>query len=172
MARLTRLPETIYDYNFVQLARQEPHACTRERLLGMAHLQKHGSLTRTAQALFVHITTVQNWLNRFRREGLAGLQEKPRPGRANKLTGDQLARLPELIDELTAEKPGGRVKGKDIQARLAAQFGVHSTCSCIDRAGRGSPYVPNTPRVILLLKQALKKLCHPSQSMATGRGNG
>ena len=131
MARPTRLPEAIYDYNFVQLARQEPHACTRERLLGMAHLQKHGSLTRTAQALFVHITTVQNWLNRFRREGLAGLREKPRPGRANKLTGEQLARLPELIGELTAEKPGGRVKGKDIQARLAAQFGVHYALSSL-----------------------------------------
>ena len=74
---------------------------------------------------------MQNWLNRFRREGLAGLQEKPRPGRANKLTGDQLARLPELIDELTAEKPGGRVKGKDIQARLASQFGVHYALSSL-----------------------------------------
>ena len=102
-----------------------------DRLLGMAHLQKHASLTRTAEALFVHITTVQNWLNRFRREGLAGLREKPRPGRANKLTGEQLARLPELIDELTAEKPGGRVKGKDIQARLAAQFGVHYALSSL-----------------------------------------
>ena len=74
---------------------------------------------------------MQNWLNRFRREGLAGLREKPRPGRANKLTGEQLARLPELIDELTAEKPGGRVKGKDIQARLAAQFGVHYALSSL-----------------------------------------
>ena len=46
MARPTRLPEAIYDYNFVLLARQEPHACTRERLLGMAHLQKHGSVRR------------------------------------------------------------------------------------------------------------------------------
>ena len=98
MARLTRLPEAIYDYNFVQLARQEPHACTRERLLGMAHLQKHGSLTRTAEALFVHITTVQNWLNRFRHEGLAGLQEKPRPRRANKLTDEQHDRINDHID--------------------------------------------------------------------------
>ena len=131
MARPTRLPESIYDYNFVQLARQEPHACTREQLLGMAHLQKHGSLTRRAEALFVHITTVQNWLNRFRREGLTGLREKPRPGRATKLTDDQLAKLPELIDELAAQKPGGRVKGKDIQAQLAAQFGVHYNLSSL-----------------------------------------
>ena len=118
MARPTRLPELIYDYNFVQLARQESHACTRERLLGMAHLQKHGSLTRTAEALFVHITTVQNWLNRFRQEGLAGLKEKHRSGRTNKLTHEQLVQLPELIDELTAQKLGGRVKGQDIQERL------------------------------------------------------
>ena len=131
MARPTQLPEAIYDHNFVQLARRESHACTRERLLGMAHLQKHGSLTRTAEALFVHITTVQNWLNRFRREGLAGLQEKPRPGRAKKLTDEQLARLPELIDELAAEQPGGCIKGKAIQARLASRFGVHYALSSL-----------------------------------------
>ena len=124
MARPTRLPELIYDYDFVQLARQESHACTRERLLGMAHLQKHGSLTRTAEALFVHITTVQNWLNRFRREGLVGLKEKHRSGRINKLTHEQLVQLPELIDELAAQQPGGRVKGKAIQARLSEQLGV------------------------------------------------
>ena len=54
MVRSTRLPKAIYDYNFVQLARWEPHACTRKLLLGMAHLQKHGSLTRTAEALLVN----------------------------------------------------------------------------------------------------------------------
>ena len=50
MARNTQLPETINDYNFVRLARQERHACTRERLLGMAHLQTHSSLTRTGRS--------------------------------------------------------------------------------------------------------------------------
>ena len=125
MARTTRLPTVIHDYNFVKLARQERHACTRERLLGMAHLQKHGSLTRTADALFVHITTVQHWLNRFRREGLAGLQEKPRPGRSTKLTDEQLEQLPTLMNALVSERSGGRVKGKDIQQKLREEFGVH-----------------------------------------------
>ena len=101
MARVAQLPESLYDHDFVRLARQEKHACTRERLLGMAHLQKHGSLTRTAEALFVNITTVQNWINRFRQDGLTGLQEKQRSGRPHKLTNDQLQQLPSLLDELT-----------------------------------------------------------------------
>ncbi len=128
MARPTRLPEALYDYHVVPLARQEPHAGTRQRSLGMAHWQQHGSLTCTANvydALWVYMTKGQNWLNRLRREGLAGLQATPRPGCANKFTDKQLARLPEGIDELTAEPPAGGVKGQDSQARLAAQFGVH-----------------------------------------------
>ena len=94
MARIAQLPDTLYTYDFACLAKREQHACTRERLLGMAHLQKHGSLTRTAEALFVHITTVQSWLNRLRKDGLLGLKEKPRPGRPHKLTKDQLSGLP------------------------------------------------------------------------------
>ena len=124
MARVAQLPESLYDHDFVRLARQEKHACTRERLLGMAHLQKHGSLTRTAEALFVNITTVQNWINRFRQDGLTGLQEKQRSGRPHKLTNDQLQQLPSLLDELASKKVGGRVKGEDIQAKIKEQFGI------------------------------------------------
>ena len=131
MARIAQLPDTLYTYDFIRLARREQHACTRERLLGMAHLQKHGSLTRTAQALFVHITTVQSWLNRFRKEGLLGLQEKPRSGRPHKLTKDQLTRLPCLLNDLTSQKAGGRVKGKEIQAAIQEQFGVNYNLSSL-----------------------------------------
>jgi transposase len=125
MARITRLPVQIYEYDFVNLARKEQHACTRERLLGMAHLQSHGSLTKTAAALFVAITTVQNWLNRFRRDGLAGLQEKSRPGRPCKLTKEQLLKLEFLLEEWTLNQSGGRLKGKDIQLKICETFGVH-----------------------------------------------
>lgn len=125
MARITHLPSTIHDYDFVKLARTEPHAPTRERLLGMAHLQHHGSLKRTAEALFVSVTSVQNWLNRFRCEGLSGLQEKARPGRSSHLSQEQLPQLAKIIGDLEAEQPGGRVKGKAILARLETTLGVH-----------------------------------------------
>ena len=131
MARITQLPDTIYAHNFVRLARREQHACTRERLLGMAHLQKHGSLTRTAEALFVHITTVQSWLNRFRKDGLPGLEEKPRSGRPHKLTKDQLDQLPHLLNDLISQKSGGRVKGKEIQRAIQEQFGVKYNLSSL-----------------------------------------
>jgi transposase len=125
MGRTTNTPPEIYDYDFVKLARNESHACTRERLLGMAHIQKHGSLTRTAEALFVHITTVQSWLNRFRREGLEGLNEKLRAGKKSHLTDDQLVILEKRLIEWSEALPGGRLTGKMIQDKIQQEFGVH-----------------------------------------------
>jgi len=124
MGRGACLPKELYEYDFVRLARQESHACTRERLLGMAHLKKHGSLTRTSEALFVAVGTVHSWLKRFRENGLEGLQEKPRSGRPEKLTQKQVDELEKEIETLTSEKNGGRIKGKDIQARIEEKFGV------------------------------------------------
>lgn len=121
MARITQLPTTLYNYDFVKLARTESHARTRQRLIGMAHLQQHGSLKRTAQALFVSVISVQNWLNRFRREGLEGLREKARAGRPAYLSPVELERL---IQTLEAEREGGRIKGKEIQSRLQSDLGV------------------------------------------------
>ncbi len=124
MGRIANLPKDLYEHDLLRVARRESHACTRERLLGMAHLQKHGSLTETSKALFISMTTVQSWLNRFRENGLKGLQEKPRSGRPEKLTKEQLHELEKEIEILTSEQEGGRIKGKDIQEKIEEKFGV------------------------------------------------
>ncbi len=125
MPRATNLPIEINNYNFIKLARQERHACTRERLLGMAHLQEHGSLTKTSKALFVSVTTVCNWLNRFRASGIEGLKEKSRAGRPSKLDQLPVNVLETLIEQLINASTGGRIKGKDIQNKLSKDYGIN-----------------------------------------------
>ena len=91
----------------------------------MAHLQKHSSMKHAAEELDVSVATVNNWRNRFTREGLQGLKDKHRSGRKSKLTDEQMDQLPALINGLVALKPHKRVLITDIQAQIAKQFDVH-----------------------------------------------
>ncbi|MBF0187312.1 MAG: helix-turn-helix domain-containing protein, partial [Magnetococcales bacterium] len=76
MGRKLTLPPGIKETDFADLAKKEPHPRTRIRLLGMAHIRDGKGLEETAQILKVHWKSVQNWVNRFKHEGVEGLQEK------------------------------------------------------------------------------------------------
>ncbi len=76
------LPDTMSDFDFAALARTEQHARTRIRFLGMAHLNEGYLYREVAQFLGVHLTTVQDWVQRFSEKGLDGLRESPRSGHA------------------------------------------------------------------------------------------
>ena len=77
------------DFDFAALARTEQHARTRIRLLGVAHLKEGYLYREVAQFLGVHLTTVQDWVQRFSAEGLDGLRESPRSGATRQLSSDQ-----------------------------------------------------------------------------------
>jgi transposase len=61
----------------------------RARLVWLAH-QGH-KVPAIAQELGLCPATVRTWLKRFNRQGLAGLQEQPRPGRPPQYTPDQVS---------------------------------------------------------------------------------
>jgi transposase len=70
----------------VETSRQLAHSRTaagrtveRARIVWLAHQGRR--VPAIAQALHRPPTTVRSWLRRFQRQGLAGLQEQPRPGR-------------------------------------------------------------------------------------------
>jgi transposase len=72
------LPEGLEAHDFHSLAKNEPHARTRIRFLGMTHLQAGWSTHDIATALGVHDTTMHSWALRFNTVGLDGLQESSR----------------------------------------------------------------------------------------------
>ncbi|MDD2725223.1 MAG: helix-turn-helix domain-containing protein, partial [Methylovulum sp.] len=72
-------------HDFHLLAKNEAHARTRVRFLGMAHLKDGLSISDVAKALRVHETTVHGWVQRFSAQGLDGIIESSRSGAKRKL---------------------------------------------------------------------------------------
>jgi transposase len=80
----------------VETMRQLAHSRTaaartveRARRVWLAHQGRR--VPAIAQELHRTPTTVRSWLMRFHRQGLAGLQEKPRPGRPPRYTPEQVS---------------------------------------------------------------------------------
>jgi transposase len=63
----------------------------RARIIWLAHQGRR--VPAIAQELHLTPTTVRSWLMRFNRQGLAGLQEKPRPGRPPLYTPEQVSEV-------------------------------------------------------------------------------
>lgn len=89
MVRSEVLPMGLIEHEFAEMARTEPHAATRLRYLGMAHIQNGKRYTEVAKALKVHAKTVRGWLMRFAACGLEGLKEQPHSGARRKLPAAQ-----------------------------------------------------------------------------------
>jgi transposase len=82
----------------METIRQLAHARTapartveRARIVWLAHQGRR--VPAIAQELHLTPTTVRSWLMRFNRQGLAGLQEKPRPGRPPIYTPEQVSEV-------------------------------------------------------------------------------
>ena len=82
----------------VETIRQLAHSRTapartveRARMIWLAHQGRR--VPAIAQELHLTPTTVRSWLMRFNHQGLAGLQEKPRPGRPPIYTPEQVSEV-------------------------------------------------------------------------------
>lgn len=113
------------EYDFADLAKNESHARTRIRFLGMAHLNNGHTYREVAQFLAVHLTTVQGWVQRFSAEGIDGLRESPRSGATRKLMADQEEAFKFAVLALGEQREGGRITGHTIHALLAEQFDIY-----------------------------------------------
>ena len=71
------------------LARREPDPRTRVRLLGVANALSGIAIDQAARAVGAGRATLYGWLGRYRREGVAGLRDRPRSGRPRLLTPEQ-----------------------------------------------------------------------------------
>ncbi|WP_443263373.1 helix-turn-helix domain-containing protein [Vibrio sp. S12_S33] len=80
-----------------------------ERLLALAHFKGRRSRTQIAQFLKVSGTSVNKWVQTFQEEGLAGLQGKPRTGRAPFLTSVQRKQWGQRIKDKAHNTQGVRL---------------------------------------------------------------
>jgi len=125
-------PLTISDSDTMILALQDEirrsDASRYDHRLHGVLLVAHGlSCRETAGVLGDAPRTVENWVHRFEKDGLAGLTEGERPGRPSRLSPTQLARVELALRQTPSEAGvagGGVWDGKTLSRYLEQKFGV------------------------------------------------
>lgn len=66
--RKAKLPLELFENDFTTLARREPHARTRQRFLGLSHLQDGATISEVAKICKTARSTIYSWLKRLKQE--------------------------------------------------------------------------------------------------------
>jgi len=112
------------EIDFEALSKKEKNPRVRIRFLGLAHVKDGASYRDTASMLKTTYRSVQNWVNRFVEEGVAGLQDKDVGGKEPYFPREREEELRNLIVKTQSEMRGGRLIGIDIQRIVKEKFGV------------------------------------------------
>jgi transposase len=117
------------------LARREPNARTRVRLLGVANVLGGMAIEAAAGASGVGRSTLYEWLGRYGRAGVDGLRDRPKSGRPRLLTPEQDAAFKARIEAGPADEKDGvtAFRGVDMRRLLKAEFKVKAGLSSVDQ---------------------------------------
>ncbi len=129
MPRKTSLPNEFFETNFLILYQTESSARMKIRYLGLLHLTKGKTIIEVSKMLCVSPRTVAYWINRYKKEGIDGLKDKPGRGAKTKLPKEHETKLCETVLVMQEERKGGRVKGEDVRKMLADKFNVFCSLS-------------------------------------------
>src|SRR2546423_5232404 len=89
-------------------------------------LDEHPRLL-AAQAGGMDRQTLRDWVHRYNADGLAGLADRPRPGRQPRLAEAQLSEVAKWVQDGPDRKTDGVVRWRcaDLRDRIAAKFNIH-----------------------------------------------
>jgi transposase len=85
----------------------ELKAKTYRRALGLLELDRGKTYTVVAETLGITLNTLSGWAVQYREKGLKMLEDKPRPGRPIKISGEQRAKITALA---CSEPPEGHAR--------------------------------------------------------------
>jgi|SRR5215210_80388 len=107
-------------------ARLSEDADQARRILAIALVLEGGSREAAARAVGAQRQTLRDWVIRYNAEGLAGLKNRPKPGRTPRLRGADLKAFDRLVDEgpdIAVDKLV-RWRCTDLKAVAKERFGV------------------------------------------------
>jgi transposase len=121
---------TRQDLSVLQLRAEAARAVDAKqarRILAIAMgLDGHSRLV-AAQAGGMDRQTLRDWVIRYNADGLAGLADRPRPGRQPRLTEAQRSEVAQWVEDGPDLKTDGVVRWRcaDLRDRIAAKFNIH-----------------------------------------------
>jgi transposase len=142
-------------------ARDSRQAC---RLLALAMVLEGASRTDAARAAGMDRQTLRDWVIRYNEEGVAGLLDRPRPGRQPQLDAAQMAELAALVETGPQVEVHGVVRWRcvDLQGEIARRFEVAISERHVGRLLRKLEFTrlsvrPRHPQADEAAQQAFKK---------------
>ncbi|WP_226987539.1 helix-turn-helix domain-containing protein [Parachlamydia acanthamoebae] len=116
--------EGIDKHDFDKLARSEGSASERKRFLAFAHIKDGRSFSEAARMVRVQPRTVIVWVKNFRKRGLEGLRQQRGAGAKRLICEEAEKMICKTIDEMQKNRPGGRVRGRDIWEIVNKNYGI------------------------------------------------
>ena len=107
-------------------ARRCRDGAASRRMLALALVLEGASRAEAARAAGMDRQTLRDWVHRYNAEGLAGLHDRPRPGRKPRLTPEQEAELAAAVERGPDPERDGVVRWRrvDLKALIETRFAV------------------------------------------------
>jgi transposase len=133
-------------------------------MLALALVLEGSSREEAARHAGMDRQTLRDWVHRYNEEGLAGLHDRPRPGRKPRLTAEQEAELAAAVERGPDPDRDGVVRWRrvDLKALIETRFAVRlherSVGKVLRRLGFARLSVrPRHPKADAAAQEAFKK---------------
>jgi transposase len=148
------------------MARRERDGRVGARLLALANALDGMNRAEAARAAGMDRQTLRDWVHRYNAEGVAGLRDRPRPGRPCALDEGRQAALKALVLKGPKLERDGCVawRAHDLRALVERRFGVRYSEAGIRRLLRGLDLSwqkarPVHPETDVRAQERFKKTC-------------
>ena len=96
------------------------------RILALAMVLDGASRTEAAEACGMDRQTLRDWVHRYNEQGIAGLEDRARPGQPPTLTTEQMAELKALVVQGPEPERDGVVRWRcaDLRAVIGERYQV------------------------------------------------
>ncbi len=125
MSLFNRLPEQLKQQDFLSFYHHETNGRSKIRLLALHHLQQGRKLQDVADLVAFPRQTIWEWVRWYQEEGIERLCSRPKNrGRKRKLSKRQESLLPDIVETLQKERPGGKLTADDINDYLQKEWDI------------------------------------------------
>ena len=131
-----------------RLACRAESAAQGRRMLAIALAMEGVDRTTAARSCGMDRQTLRDWVHRYNAEGVAGLRDRPRPGRPPRLSEAEVEALVEIVEAGPDVERDGVVRWRcaDLTGVIADRFGVRLSERSVGRVLNDHGYVRLKPR--------------------------